>query len=599
MASELTALLKKASHAYYNGLEPIMDDATFDAMVERLRTLDPKNPFLTTVGSPPFESGAVILPYKMPSLEKIKPGQDGLSRFLKKADHYVLSEKLDGLSALWSSNMGALYLRGNGEIGQTITPLAKHIQGLIYTKSPSVVRGELILPREKTTGARAIVNGLLHQKVADPKKLSQIHFVAYEVVSPNGLCRHAQFEWLSKNGFEVPWWSSVTGLTEEICIKAFDERRVKSVYETDGIVVGIDQIPEGPRTTKPPKDCVAFKMAVADQSAVTTVVAVLWSASAQGYLIPRIQFEPVKISGANIEFCTGHNARTIVDQHIGPGAIIRVRRSGDVIPTLDSVVLPAAAALPEDISTWTWTDGSNPTHICTKGKTSEQVISQLQHFAKTLDIPGLGPANCKALVEGKIHSPANLWRASEKTLCDIIGPKSGKTLHETLRKVMTPTTLTEMKLLLASSKLPRGMGEAKLKTLFEASLNPKLWATIADPPPGWTIATLEEFQESFPEYEAWRQEEIFWIPYPITATANTKTTATAKGRICFTGFRDKALEQKSAERGFEVVPNMTSTVDILIVPDGQADGSSEKMKKARAANIAIMECSKFTSKYIS
>jgi NAD-dependent DNA ligase len=509
----------------------------------------------------------------------------------------VLSEKLDGLSALWTPENGALYLRGDGETGQNISPLAKHICGLV--KTPSVVRGELILPRTAAAaGARAIVNGLLHQKKPDPEKLKQVRFIAYEVISPAGLTRQDQFAWLSKNGFETPWWSAVLGLTEEACAKAFDERRTKSAYETDGIVVGINQMPEGPRTTKPPKDCVAFKMVVADQAAVTTVRAVLWAASAQGYLIPRIQFDPVKINGANIEFCTGHNARTIVDQRIGPGAVIRVRRSGDVIPTLDSVVLPAKASLPEDVTTWVWTEGENPTHICTKEKTSEQVVSQLQHFAKTHDIPGLGPANCRALVEGKVNSPATLWKAPEATLCDLLGPKSGKTLHENLRKILVPPALTEMKLMLSSSQLPRGMGEAKLKTLFEVSADPRRWFAVAAPPPGWTEATLGEFQQAFPEYEKWRQEEVFWIPYPILGTTQA-VPATPQKQICFTGFRDKALEQKAAAKGFEVIPNMTSKVSILIVADGQSNSTSEKIKKARNANIPIMECSEFTSKYIS
>ena len=601
MASELVTLLKKASHAYYNGLKPTMDDATFDAMVERLKILDPKNPFLTTVGSPPPAEGAVALPYKMPSLDKIKPGQDGLSRFLKKATDYVLSEKLDGLSALWTPENGALYLRGDGEIGQMISPLAKDIRGLsaVGCSKPCAVRGELIIPRTAAAaGARAIVNGLLHQKKPDPEKLKQVRFIAYEVISPAGLTRQAQFEWLSKQGFEVPWWSTVSGMTEETCAQVFNERRTKSAYETDGIVVGINQMPEGPRTTKPPKDCVAFKMVVADQSAVTTVRAVLWAASAQGYLIPRIQFDPVQINGANIEFCTGHNARTIVDQRIGPGAVIRVRRSGDVIPTLDSVILPATGSLPEDANTWVWTEGENPTHICTKEKTSEQVISQLQHFAKTLDIPGLGPANCRALVEGKVNSPANLWKASEATLCELLGPKSGKTLHQNLRKILVPPAVSEMKLMLSSSQLPRGMGEAKLKTLFEVSADPRQWVTVASPPSGWTEATLGEFQQAFPEYENWRQEEVFWIPYPILNTTQA-VPVTPQKQICFTGFRDKVLEQKAAAKGFEVIPNMTSKVNILIVADGQADSTSEKIKKARTAKIPIMECSEFTSKYIS
>ena len=601
---DLIAILTKASHAYYNGLDSIMDDSDFDRMLEQLRKLDPEAPFLKTVGAPCLSTGHIALPYTMPSLEKIKPGQDSLQRFVARAPAYVLSEKLDGLSAMWSSNTGALYLRGDGRVGTQITQFAKHIQGLIYTPSPCVVRGELIIPRGTTSGVglRAIVNGLLHQKTVDPEKVSQIHFVAYEVISPAGLTRKDQFEWLTTNGFEVPWWSCATILTEEACSNHFQERRVASLYETDGIVVGIDQACARDTTsTSAPKDCMAFKMVVADQSAITTVRAVLWAVSAQGYLIPRLQFDPIQINGATIEFCTGHNARIIMEQRLGPGAMIRIRRSGDVIPTLDTVLLPATPSLPEDTDSWAWTDGPNPTHICATMKTTEQTTSQLLHFAKTLEIPGLGPANCKALVEKGINSPATLWQASEQTLCSLLGPTSGKTLHQTLRKVLVAPPLSELKLLLASSKLPRGIGEAKLKSLIQTYYNPTSWADIATPPSGWTTTTFQEFQQSLVGYEAWRRQETFWIPYPIvgaTTEATATTVSPTKGRICFTGFRNKDLEERAKLRGYEIVSGVTANLTMLIT--ATEDSVSEKVKKAKAMlTVEVLSWSEFTVKYMS
>ena len=114
--------LKEASNAYYNGSSPIMDDDTFDALVETLKERDPTNSFLKTVGAPPSE-GAVTLPVRMPSLEKIKPGMPTLQRFISASKHYVLSEKLDGLSCLWCPKKKELYLRGDGITGQTISHL--------------------------------------------------------------------------------------------------------------------------------------------------------------------------------------------------------------------------------------------------------------------------------------------------------------------------------------------------------------------------------------------------------------------------------------------------------------------------------------------
>ena len=275
-----------------------------------------------------------------------------------------------------------------------------------------------------------------------------------------------------------------------------------------------------------------------------------------------------------------------------------------MIPTLDVVLLPATPFLPVDTESWAWTEGL--THICTRTKTSEQVVAQLLHFAKTLDIPGLGPANCKTLVEGGLVSPATLWRASKETLCGLLGPKSGKTLHETLRKGMAAAAPSmELKFLIASSKLPRGTGEAKLKTLFQMYPDLTSWAHAAlgaAIPPGWTETTFRDFQQAFPDYEAWRRTELFWIPYPIPAVAATPVAATpvAKGKICFTGFRNKDLEEAATKKGYEVVSTISSTVKILVIADGAAGSSSEKMKKARATiTIEIIEYSEFIGKYMS
>jgi DNA ligase (NAD+) len=152
---------------------------------------------------------------------------------------------------------------------------------------------------------------------------------------------------LAKMRFEVPWWSVVTSLNEEILEKALKERRGVSEYDIDGIVVGQNAVPEwhswvaSGGTLRNPKDQVAFKMVLSDQCAESTVVAVHWGLSYQGYYIPRVEIEPVRVGGAVITFVTGHNARNIIDKGIGKGARLRIRRSGDVIPTIDDVVVAA------------------------------------------------------------------------------------------------------------------------------------------------------------------------------------------------------------------------------------------------------------------
>ena len=194
--------LRKAAHAYYETAEPLMTDEEYDILVENARIMDPKNAFFTQVGAVPAV-GRVPLPCAMPSLKKVKP--DSLGSW-KKTGPYVLSDKLDGISALWVCGYNqkpALYLRGNGLVGQDCTHLSKHIQGLKVLGIPSaMIRGELILPRtvakEVGGSSRNWVNGVLHQINPSIEDLSKIRFVAYQVCEPRSLTRSQQITWLHR-----------------------------------------------------------------------------------------------------------------------------------------------------------------------------------------------------------------------------------------------------------------------------------------------------------------------------------------------------------------------------------------------------------------
>lgn len=582
-----------------------MDDESFDALVAQLQELEPAHPFLKTVGAPPPAEGAVELPHLMRSLDKIKPGQGVLTRFLLRYPSTVISEKLDGLSALWCPSKRALYLRGDGRTGQAVSHLAGHIQGLVASAENWAIRGELILPRAKgarvagarVAGARATVNGLVHQKAPPKEELAKVRFIAYEVISPPDLSREAQMMWLGARGFETPWWKAITALTEEACCEAFRERRESSPYETDGIVVGANAVPLTTTTLQNPKDCVAFKMPTADQSALTTVREVIWAPSAQGYLIPRLRFDPVKIGGASIEFCTAHNARTVVDRVLGPGARVKIRRSGDVIPTLDSVLFPAEGPeLPADPASWTWAgEPSTATHIISKKVGAEQTTSQLLHFAKVHDIAGLGPANCKLLVKAQIDGPAALWKATGATLGALLGPKTGESVYAALRTRLSAAT--ELDFMLSSSVLPRGVGESKLKALFGMYPDPRGWSTAADAPTGWTLDSFREFQREYPNYEGWRTSQIFWIPYPILVSAAVVPVPSL--RLCFTGFRDKELERAAQQRGFEIATTVTHALGVLVTPDGDTSNSEKVKKAAKYDSVEILSRSEFVNKYIT
>ena len=124
-------------------------------------------------------------------------------------------------------------------------------------------------------------------------------------------------------------------------------------YEIDGVICSNDE--SYPRKSGNPEHAFAFKMVLGDQVAEAKVVDVIWTPSKDGYLKPRVQIEPITLGGVKIEFATGFNAKFIEDNRIGVGAIVRLVRSGDVIPHILAVVVPASQAQMPNVS-YEWND---------------------------------------------------------------------------------------------------------------------------------------------------------------------------------------------------------------------------------------------------
>ncbi len=593
---QLVHILKSASDAYYNGTGgTLLGDDEYDRLKDQLEDMCPSHPFLTQIGAPvPQGKNAVKLQYKMASLNKIKPGTGAVESFVSssKVKQWLLSDKLDGISVLWDTKTKKLYLRGDGLTGVDVSMFAPYLSGLFPRGFSErwVIRGELVLPNEIVidgTLSRSWVNGQLHQKKPIPEQLGKIRFVAYELVEPAGLVRATQFQKLLEAGFELPVHCILGTLSDAALSSYLMQRRDLSKYPIDGIVVAENNSPIKDLSDQVtnPKDMRAFKMPMEDQKATTQVVDILWSASHQGYWIPRIQINPVTIGGSRIEYLTGHNARFIIANTIGKGATIVIRKSGDVIPTLEKVVsVGETPVLPEGL----W-DGDSQTasHYKVKeGITTQEILQKrLEHFAKTLDIPHLGPGLVAKLMKDGKDTPNDLITISEADMERSIGKGMSAKVFPALQDRIK--NCTELELMLASSMMPRGVGESKLEALFKLHPDPRQWSTFTSCE-GWSKDALLSFHQQYKLYETWRLKDLSAIPYPRLATlpsAAPKPTET-KGIVCLTGFRDKALQEKMERAGFEFVNSVTKKTTLLLVKD--LDDSSEKLKKAKELGIRIL-----------
>lgn len=611
--AELSTLVKRleaANYAYHNGQTLLMTDAEYDTAIEQLRATDPTNPFLTKVGAPVQAGDEVALPIPLPSLNKIKAE---LTKWTTKwpAANYHVSVKLDGCSALWISSTKKLYTRGDGMRGRDISNFAPLFKGFPETASGLTVRGELIMRTDSPAIpvgklARNIVAGALNRKAAeaDPALFGEIRFVAYELLQPAAKSPEEAFRILRTAGFEVARSTLIAAadISETRLSEVFDTAESTSPYQLDGIVVAPNvaraatwspEIRNGASVN--PADRIAWKTRLSAQSATTTVRAVEWNVSASGYLIPRVLFDTVQLAGANISAATGLHGRWIFDNRVGPGARIEVRRSGDVIPQIIAVHIPATTPSMPPAFEWVG-EPATAVHIrMPAGSTStESECVKLSHALSELGAENVGPGIVAKLYAAGFNCLNRIYAATAADFAARVEgckDKGAERIWTGLRAKQS--TWTEMNLMVASCTMPRGISHTKLAPLFAAQSDPHKWnrtAFKAARPAGLSDKTIDAIMDSLDAYYAWRAMNPLIHPYVSTTTVAIPAQKPGSMCVVFTGARDKELEAAMVAAGHVVADSVSKKTTHVVYPDGPVPTSS-KITKAQAAGIPTISMS--------
>lgn len=610
--------LEEAKRQYFETGEPLMEDYEYDAEEMIVAREAPGAEVLGAVGAPP-EENVVKLPVPMPSLDKVKPGEPSFGRWLQKQEGKMLwSAKLDGISALWIPSEGRLYNRGDGTMGSDLTRFVPIIKGLAASSkkssghtlirgetpnksSSSLIRGEILILRSEAPPEakiiRSYVNGVLHRKEGEPlPPKGLLRFVAYRDLTEalprfgeptksanlgSNKSMEEQFADLVKAGYEVPSHgffeinNSNRASVEQTMIDIYQEERKRGLYEIDGIVLtSATAKPEKPKATNP-KDTVAFKMPLAEQTAETVVQTVEWNLSRGGLLIPRVLINPVTIGGATISKVTGHNAKFIVEAGLGTGAKVLIRRSGDVIPIIDTVQVPVEPQLPP-AGTFKW-DG---VHIL-PAKAGGDAAKQLLHSIKVLGIKGAGEAAAQELVEAGYLTIFDINRAPETQIQTLIGTSSGKKLKEAISAAVTNATLVQQ--ILSCPDLPAGLGASRIEAFVTAGAR-----FDGAAPEGFGSATWASLKDARRSIEAWIAQ------FPAKAKPMTQASGprVLKGTICVTGFRfDPATKSRLEAAGWIIKDTMSKECKFLVVPG--LPHESSKVAQALKYGIPIVSRDSF------
>jgi len=473
--SELSNIILLTNRKYYNSEAPLMTDNDYDIIKEYIERSYPTNTIIKQVGAPtPVQKNKADLPYEMPSMDKIKPDTNALVNWMREfTGQYVISCKLDGVSGLYIHENGKprLYTRGDGKVGQDISYLLPHLQ--LPPIEGYAIRGEFIIPKhvfdEKYKASfanpRNLVSGIINSRSVD-SKIRDLHFVAYEIISPQ-MKPSEQFQTLVDLRMEVVQNKTVASnaLSNELLSETLLEWRSSYEYEIDGIIVSDDKV--YPRVSGNPKHSFAFKMVISDQMAEAKVVDVIWTPSKNGYLKPRVRVEPIRLSGVVIEYATGFNAKFIEDNKIGIGALITIIRSGDVIPYIQAVVVPAEEPKMPSVK-YVWT----PTHvdIVLENVEDDSVVREKNAaiFFETLGVDGLSIGNIKRLFNSGYDSIPKILAMKKEDFEKVEGFKSKMTdkIHSGIQSSIERAKLLDI--MVASNKLGRGLGEKKMKPIMDA-----------------------------------------------------------------------------------------------------------------------------------
>lgn len=602
---ELSNMIRTANNAYYCDSNPIMSDNEYDILRETTLSLYPSNEAALeghTVCNMDVDKKKVTLPYEMWSMDKIKPDTNALSNWQKKyIGPYVLSCKLDGVSGLYSTE-GAepkLYTRGNGKVGQDVSHLIPYLS--LPTEKNIVLRGEFIIKKsvfesnykDDFANPRNFVAGVINQKKVEPEKYKTIDFVAYEIIKPI-LKPSEQFTYIeSLENIILVKYENHVDITNNLLSDLLVNWRESYEYEIDGIICIDDNI--YPRVTGNPEHAFAFKMVLSDQIAEAKVLDVIWTPSKDGYLKPRVQIEPIVLGGVTIEYATGFNAKFIKDNKIGVGSLIKLIRSGDVIPHIVEVIQSSSEPMmPKDEYVW---NSTNVDIMLENKETNETVINKtITGFFKIIGVEGLSTGNIKRIMEAGFNTIPKIIKMTKDDFLKVEGfkDKLATKISTGISEKIKSTTLPE--LMQATNIFGRGFGEKRFKMILneEADI---LTSKVSNEEKinkvkmisGMAEKTAKKFVDHIDEFNKWILDA--GLEYKLNEnqviSENIDTTHPLYNKkFVMTGFRDNDLIEKLKKVGAEMSSSVNKKTFLVIVKDKNI--STGKIDEARKLKLTIM-----------
>ena len=547
----------------------------------------------------------------MGSLDKIKNEKE-LSIWKDKftANSVVVSEKLDGVSleVVYENGNISLYTRGDGTYGRNISHILKYIE-IPKPVANIAIRAEIIIPKSEfipfykesnnpeSFNLRNCVSGLINRTKTAVPELKDAHVVAYEIIDSSSTMEE-QLNNLQVMGFKVPKYVVLDQheFTYKNLAELLAEWKEKSDYNIDGVVVTANSVYVR-NIDGNPDYAFAFKQLDDNNVSDATVTEIEWNISRHGVIKPVMVIEPVKLAGVVIRRITAHNAQVIYRNNIGKGAIIKITRSGDVIPYLLDVVKPATVP---DMPTcsWEWNE-TGVDIVYTGNRNREQDISKIEYFFSTIGVEGLGLAIVTKLYDYKFDTVKKIIDITVDDLLGIEGfqKRSATRLIDNINAALQNVTLDM--LMNASGVFGIGLGAKRCAQIFSSIPNVLEYSSMKELQheinkiPGFSTIVSSIFIEGLPKFIEFYKELA--IPVKTKVLDNVDNLKFSGKTVVFSGVRDKELERYIVDNGGNIGSSISKNTSILVVKDSAA--GSSKVNKARELNVLIKSIHEFKEEH--
>jgi DNA ligase (NAD+) len=649
---ELREQIRHHNYRYHVLDDPQIPDAEYDRMMRQLQALEADHPELVTPDSPTQRVGDApvsafgTVEHRIPMLSldnAFSPEelQDFNRRALTRLElgdidtlRYSAEPKLDGAAVSLVYQDGVLVrgaTRGDGTTGEDITHNVRTIESvplrLIGRNYPSLleVRGEVFMPKagfeaynkaareadEKTfVNPRNAAAGSLRQldpKLTAARPLDMYIYIVAEAQDVNLPSNHSEVldqlhEWGLKTCPERRTVDGVAG-----CLDYYEDigsRRSELPYEIDGVVYKVDDLAlqrELGFVSRAPRWAIAHKFPA--QEELTKVLDIEFQVGRTGALTPVARLEPVFVGGVTVSNATLHNIDELNRKDVRVGDTVIVRRAGDVIPEVVSVILDRRPAktkrtgLPKKCpvcrSAVTREEGEAVAR-CTGGLfCAAQRAEALKHFVsrKAMDVEGLGGRMIELLVSvDRIQNPADIYSLAIDELAEMerMGEKSAANLVDAIEKSKI-TTLPRFLFALGI----REVGEAtasslasyfgKLEGIIEATEDQLVEVDDVGP---IVASRIRAFMDEPHNLDVIRKLRNFGVRWPETEPQSSPAEGPLTGKtFVLTGTleamtRDEA-KQKIQSLGGKVTGSVSKKTDFLVF------GAKAGSKLTKAQNLGV------------